>query len=68
MKEMQVEQWKDLKNMEKSKLNSEKIWKIGKKRGKRYKKYEVNGEKIVKLQKKGKINSEKTWKTWKNVS
>jgi hypothetical protein len=25
--------------MEKSKLNSEKIWKIGKKRGKRYKKY-----------------------------
>ena len=51
-----------------SKLNSEKIWKIGKKRGKRYKKYEVNGEKIVKLQKKGKINSEKTWKTWKKVS
>jgi hypothetical protein len=32
-----------------SKLNSEKIWKIGKKRGKRYKKYEVNGEKIVKI-------------------
>ena len=32
------------------------------KRGKRYKKYEVNGEMIVKIQKKGKINSEKIWK------
>ena len=38
MKEMQVEQWKDLKNMEQSKLNSEKIWKI-QKIVKRYAKY-----------------------------
>jgi hypothetical protein len=29
--------------------NSEMIWKIWKKRGKRYKKYEVNSEKIVKI-------------------
>ena len=42
--------------------NCEMIWEIWKKR---YKIYEVNGEKIVKIQKKGKINSEKTWKTWK---
>ena len=49
-----------------SKLNSEKIWKIGEKRGKRYiTNMEVNGEKIVNIQMKGKKNSEKTWKTWK---
>ena len=31
MKERQVEQWKDLKNMEKSKMNSENTWKTLKK-------------------------------------
>ena len=39
MKEMQVEQWKDLEKWKKSKLISEKIWKIWEKRGKRYNKY-----------------------------
>ena len=35
-------------------LNSEKIWKIQKKR-------KLNCEKIWKIQKKGKLNSEKIW-------
>jgi hypothetical protein len=42
----------------KSKLNSEKIWKIQKK-GK------LNSEKIRKIWKKGKLNSEKIWIIWK---
>ena len=54
--------------MENREENCEMIRKILKKRGKRYKKYEVNGEMIVKIQKKGKINSEKTWETWKKAS
>jgi hypothetical protein len=35
--------------MENTEKNCEMIRKIVKKRGKRYKKYEVNGEKIVKI-------------------
>ena len=37
MKERQVEQWKDLKNME----NCEMIWKLWEKRGKSYNKYGI---------------------------
>jgi hypothetical protein len=44
--------------MKKSKLNSEKIWKI-------QKKSKLNSEKIGKMWKKGKLNSEKIWKVWK---
>ena len=45
MKERQVEQWKDLKNMEKSsKSNCEKIWKIRNKS-------KLNSDKIWKIQK-----------------
>jgi hypothetical protein len=44
--------------MKKSKLNSEKIWKI-------QKKCKLNSEKIGKMWKKGKLNSEKIWKIWK---
>ena len=38
MEERQVEYWKNMKNREESKLNSEMIWKIWKKIGKRYEK------------------------------
>ena len=39
MKERQVEQQKDMKNMEEMQVNSEKIWKIQKEIVKRYEKY-----------------------------
>ena len=39
MEERQVEQLKDMKNMEETKLNSEMIWKIQKKIVKRFGKY-----------------------------
>ena len=48
MKEMQVEQWKDLENRE----NCEKIRKI-------WMRSKLNCEKIWKIGKKGKLNSEK---------
>ena len=39
IEERQVEKWKDMEKWKKSRLNSEMIWKIWKKIGKRYEKY-----------------------------
>ena len=46
--------------MEKSRLNSEMIWKM-------WKKGKLNIEKIWKIWKKGKLNTEKICKLWKTI-
>ena len=45
IEERQVEKWKEIKILKKSRLNSQMVWKIWKKIGKWYEKYE---RKIVK--------------------
>ena len=58
MEEKQVEQWTDMKNMEKGKSNSDKILTI-------WKKIRLNCEIIWKIWNKSKSNSEKIWKIQK---
>jgi hypothetical protein len=47
-----------MENMDESKLNSEMIWKMQKKR-------KLNSEKIWKLWKKNKLKCEMVWKIWR---